>query len=346
MALSDAALQIAENLPEIISFAYAVSFLLLMWVYGNIAVKSIDRKMHFSTRYALSFGIGFLILFCASALENVFSPFSGGIYDLLNINFVINGVIATIVFSAAFYMISRQPKKKDDKKIIEELNEKIRKMKELLEKNKIMLVSEDDAKRKAVKLVSGFSVKAAVLRHGKWNIHMENLDKQKADVFIDPYDGSYEIAKDEKRIPALKLAGVVLIIAILAFSAINFKGFPQSDFSSIAEDLGISQEEFDIMFGEKNLPEGCVKAMTIAAKYGMKMASLDVIEDNETRRIIEEGSGQRVVIMYRAPHEGKNYTMAVAFPRDFDLESAESSEVSKNTNICVALGDKFCDCLK
>ncbi|NOX71919.1 MAG: hypothetical protein GXO64_04465 [Candidatus Micrarchaeota archaeon] len=328
------------------SILYWASFLFFSWTFGNIAVKSLRKKIHFATRYILSLGVGFIILFCASAMGNVFKFVSGGIFDLFKANLIINGIIATAIFSFAFYLLAAGTRRKEPSEIIKELNKKIQVMKDALSRNNIKTISDDDAKKRAIKLVDGYSAKNVVMRDDKWDVYMEDENGKKADVLIDPYDGSYEIIKDESHLPLKRIIGALLIIGIVLFSFFNFTGFYQDDLSSIAESLGIPESEFKNIIKPKNLPEGCTSAMSIAVKYGMKINELEKIDDEQMRLSLEEKIGERIIGLFIAPYNGMNYTMVVTLPHDFDMQSASEDDITKNTNICVALGDTLCDCLK
>ncbi len=346
MSFLELAAGMIDKLPQIMEIFYMLGFIVLIWVFGNIAVKSFKKKMNHAIRYGLSFAVGFVIFFCASAMNNVLIFVSGGLADMLRINLFINGIVATIIVSVGLFLVSRNRKEKLPEEIISEMQKRISKMKTLLAEHKIRLIDENDAKRKATKLVEGYSVKDATLREEKWDILMENLEKKKANVFIDPYDGSYEIAKDESFIKTniLGIIGTAVIVGIVIFSLFNFTGFPQSDMSEMLTNLGIPEEDAGMFFEEKNISEDCVSAMSIMARYGMRMDELEIYEGEETKTIIENTTGEKVLMMYIASYEGKDYIMSINLPQG--VNPADQQATGSKTNICVSTEDKFCDCLK
>lgn len=346
MSILELAAGMIDKLPQLFQLFYIIGFIVMAWFFGNIAVKSFKKKMNYAVRYGISFAVGFVIVFCASAMNNVIIFTSGGFLDMLQINLLINGIIATIIVSIGLYLVSSKRKEKPLEKVIEDMQKRIDKMKIALAEHKIRLISAEDAKKKATELVEGYNVKDATLREDKWDITMENLEKKKANVFIDPYDGSYDIAKDESYFKnnISAIIGIIAILGIVVFSLFNFTGFKQNDMSEMITDLGIPPEDAAMFFRERNITGDCVSAMSIMAKYGMNMEELEIYDSEETRQMIEEKTGERVLKMFVAPYEGKDYIMSLSLPEDAD--PSDEQAVGSKTNICVSTEDKFCDCLR
>jgi len=346
MSIVELAAGMIDKLPQIFHLFYITGFIFMAWVFGNFAVKYLNKRMSHIVRYGLSFAVGFIIVFCASAMNNAFIFVSGGFLDMLQANLFINGIIATIIISLGLHLVSGKSKEKPLDKVIKELESKTGRMKKLLEEHKIRLINEDEAKKKATDLVPGYNVKSVTLREERWDVLMENLEEKKANVFIDPYNGSYEIAKDEVFFHnnTSGILGIIIILGIVIFSLFNFSGFPQSDMQSMFADMGILQEDVKMLLQEKDMEEGCISAISIMAIYGMKMDELEFSESDEAREMIENITGEDVRMMYKAPYGGKDYIMAIALPNDVD--QSDQQEVAAKTNVCVATEDKFCDCLK
>lgn len=346
MSFLEIASQMIDKLPQIMQFVQILSAVVMIWFFGNIAVRSVQKKLHFGVRYLLSVAVGFLIYFCATAMNNVIILISGDIFDLLKLNLIINSIIATVIISVALYLLTFDRKEESPKKIIDDLKKKIEEMKIRMAEKKVMMVSREDAEKKALEHVDCYSVKSVTMRDGRWDVSMEDTDKRKADFFIDPYDGSFEIVKDEShiKIKAKSLIGAILLIGILIFSLFNFTGFVKDDFSDIAKGLGIPEEEAEMIFSQKDMEEGCISAMSITAKHGMSLGELDEYESEHTKKIIEESAEQKVIRMYTAPYEGTDYILAIVLPADVNM--TDSREIESSTNICVATEDKLCDCLR
>jgi hypothetical protein len=153
----------------------------------------------------------------------------------------------------------------------------------------------------AMKLMTLSVPYSAVLKE-KIKRMMDKLEKRK--------DKDAKMPEDRLRHPAT-IAGLVIFIGFIAFSLINFHGFPDMK-QNIFSSLGISDSDMaqinDAMnqFQSSpfaNLSAGCMSTLSeIQGKEGLQD---EVYEDDAVKVMIEQAAGGPVSEMYKLESGGK-----------------------------------------
>lgn len=118
-------------------------------------------------------------------------------------------------------------------------------------------------------------------------------------------------------------AGMLIIVVVLGFAAINFRGMP-SMMDNILSSLGISQSDFDSLKGlagaggtglpgdMASMPEGCVSVLAAISSHQDDLTGLlSDYEDQQLKARIEQGAGESVAMMKRADIEGTGVVLAI-----------------------------------
>ncbi len=323
-----------ELLPQLLTFAQAIIYVIFIWFFGAIAMKGLKKHLSFPFRTILTFCVGFLCLVSGVALSGYIVFLQDKILELFQVGVTVGGLISSIIFAIAFYLISRKVERTDPKTLIEKLKRRVGLLEGLLVEHKVPPLKEEEVKKKAKKLLRGYEIKEAKLKKTDWEITMVR-GKKKARIVMGAYDG--EVKFMEHEVPKLyhlisdplRVAGIGMIIFILGFSILNFRGFPtmaegiSSLFASSSYGLGGI-----LGVGEENLPEGCISAGKLALRYNPR---LPLFENETIERMIERGIGRDVQWMYKIEYEGTEYILAI----DSDFE-----------NVCSAREDRVCHCIK
>jgi hypothetical protein len=140
-----------------------------------------------------------------------------------------------------------------------------------------------------------------------------------------------------KKLDPVRIAGIVVLIAFLAFCMINFHGFPSVG-DRLFSSLGISPEDVDrisrqmgIIGGmSEDVPEGCVATATLLQENYDAIVSDTLPEhsDDGLRSVIESNSGYPVLKMYKVTHNSEDFILAIT-----------------ENSICSSTATKFCSCL-
>ncbi|NIO19428.1 MAG: hypothetical protein GTN76_01435 [Candidatus Aenigmarchaeota archaeon] len=327
-------LRLFELLPQFLSIAQTVIYVILAWFFGAIALKGLRKHLIFPVRMVLTFCIGFLCVISGIVISNYIPFLQDAMFRLFQVGLTVGGLISSIILAVALYMMSRKIERTDSKTLIEKLKKRVGLLEGVLVEHKIPPMREEDVRRKAEKLVPGYQFRHAGLNKMDWEVSLMK-GKKKAKVIMGAYDGEVKmIEHDMSKVEALisdplRVVGIGIIIFILGFSLINFRGFP-SMMEGLPSLFGLSPDELSGVLGgdDGNLPEGCISAGRLALKYNPK---LPVFEDESVEAIIESQSGTDVQWMYRIDYDGTDYILAI----DTNFE-----------NICSATMDKFCQCIE
>lgn len=327
-------LRLFELLPQLMSILQIVIYVILAWFFGAIAMKGLKKHLSFPFRIVLTFCVGFVCLVFGTVLSGYMVFLQGSVLKLFQLDLTIGGFIASVIIAVSLYLISKKVERTDPKNLIKKLKKRVGLLEGLLVEHEVHPISERLVRRRAEKLLPEYSVMDAKLNKTDWEIYLHK-GKRKAKVVMGAYDGELKIIEhDMSKIESIisdpfRIVGIGVIIFILAFSLISFKGFPSMT-ESLPSLFGMSSDELTGILGggEENLPEGCVSAGKLALKYSPQ---LPLMEDESVEMIIEGGAGIDIQWMYRVDYEGTDYILAI----DANFE-----------NICSATYEKFCQCIK
>jgi hypothetical protein len=286
--------------------------------------------MRFLVKLPIVFAVGFIALITAISLSNFINFFNEGFFfRIIQFNIFINGIISSIILAVSFYLITYKDAK--SRKTVEKLEKRIEDLENLLLKHKVPVLPKEKITEIAKKRFKNYKVSKADVNGKFWEVHMEK-GKKKITVAIGGYDGEIKDVIYESKLHMifsnpLKIIGALIIICLLLFSALFFKNFPSMG-ENLASAFGMSNEQYLELFGEKNLPEGCISASRLALKY---KPELPTYENLDVKKLIEDASGIKIKWMYRIEDEGKNYVLALDENFEYVCSSTESV---------------FCECVK
>jgi hypothetical protein len=334
MAIDPSILKLFELLPQIFNIAQIVIYIILAWVFGSIVMKGLKKHLTFLLRMVLTFCMGFLSLVSGIALSSYMPFLQDPIFRLFQVDIFIGGLTSSLILALAFYLMSRRVERTDPKTLITKLKKRLGLLEGVLVEHKIPPIREEEARKIAEKAIPGYAFREAKLNKTDWEVFLVR-DKRKAKVIMGAYDGEVKMVEHDMTgiehliSDPLRILGIGVIIFILGFSLLNFKGFPSMT-EGISSVFGLSPDSlFGIVGGdEADMPEGCVSAGRLALKYNPK---LPVFEDQSIEIMIENEAGIDVQWMYRIDYEGTDYILAI----DYNFEK-----------ICSATFDKLCSCME
>ncbi len=349
-------LSILGMLPQILGFMQIIVYVFLAWFFGSLAIKGMKKHFGFAVKVAIAFGIGFICLLGGTVLPRFFGLFQDGFFRMIQLDIMVGGIIMSFVFAIALYLMTRKSSGLNPIKENRKLKERVEILEGMLFKNRVRPIEESVAMDKAEKELRGFKAKKAIMEGNDWMVYLEHGNKQ-AIATIGGYHG--ELKETHYNMPLVdhlisepeRMAGIAIIIFFVVFSLLNFQGFPTmaDSFTEMVSSMtGLPPEQLDMFMGggSKNLPEGCVSAGTIFTRYGMNMGNLPVVDNDNVREMIEQETGQMVLMMYEAEYEGTDYIVGITLPEDTDILSVTQEDIVANANFCVATETNVCDCLK
>ncbi|MCX6817320.1 MAG: hypothetical protein NTU57_00500 [Candidatus Aenigmarchaeota archaeon] len=343
LSLSD----IMETLPQLLMLAQIVMYFVLSWIFGSFAFRGMKKKIPFAIRIVAMLGAGFLCVMAGAAIRGFMFFFKGTIFEMIQLDLFIGGIIAAGCLGAAFYLITRDEEEETDTSMVKKLTERVKLLEGLLVKSKVTTLKEDEVKKTAEALVKGYKAKQANLKNTDWEVLLEK-DKKKAVVVMGAYTG--EVKKiDYAKTPfsdPFRLGGIALIIALLVFSVLFFKGLP-SVTEGVASMLGMNDEQFKALTGGTSLPEGCVPTVRILMSQGINMVgSESAYMDEALKASIESATGRKVLILQKTEFQGEEFTLAITFPQDMSVTGITNEQIMQNAEVCSAHGGTLCDCVK
>lgn len=321
-------------LPELLFIAQIITYLFLAWFLGSLAFRGMRKRIPFAIKVIATIGTGFLCLVAGTVLAKYMFFFEGTVFQIFQLDLFLGGLITSITVAIAFYMITHKDKGEGKDKMINKLQERVSLLEGLLLKHEVPTLREDEVKKTSEALVPGFKAKEADLKKTDWEILLERGER-KVKVILSAYTG--EVKKIEHLgakgmlSDPVRIIGIALVIFLVAFSLLNFRGFP-SMMEGVASLLGMSPEQFSMFAGSEELPEGCVPVTDLLTEHGISvLGGESAYRNEEVKNMIEGEAGVNIEWMYRIDHEGANYILAV----DSGLQ-----------NMCSATEDKFCQCIR
>ncbi|MBI4020606.1 MAG: hypothetical protein HY369_00015 [Candidatus Aenigmarchaeota archaeon] len=132
----------------------------------------------------------------------------------------------------------------------------------------------------------------------------------------------------------VKIAGLAVIVVVVAFSLIGFSGFPSIS-GRLFTSFGISQEELSDLsstletFTGADLPAGCASAITVLQPVNFDLNALPTSTNPTARATLEAGSGTAIPLMKQTTYQGAEYFLAT----------------TADGRLCHALTNQFCGCI-
>ncbi|MCK5022611.1 MAG: hypothetical protein KAS04_00415, partial [Candidatus Aenigmarchaeota archaeon] len=339
---------IIEMLPQILSVVQLSMYIVLAWVFGSLAVKGLKKDIPFAIKMAVMMGAGFLCVMSGVALRGFLFFMKGTIFETLQMDSFIMGLLASIILALSFLMITREDEKTNNKGTIKTLRERIGLLEGILIKTNAPMLKETEVKKTAETLLRGYDAKEAKLNKNNWEILLVK-DEKRAIVVMGAFTG--EIKSVEKQGSHLlkdpiKIVGVAAIIILAIVVLLNFRGFP-SMLDSIASMIGMDPQELGALFGDSsNLPEGCVPTVRILMQQGVNVMGGEGTYSNENvRQMIESQTGRQVFMMYEAEYANTNYILSITLPSDMTLSGFTNEELMENMQICSSTEETFCECI-
>jgi len=334
MAIDPSILSLFELLPQILSIVQVIIYIILAWVFGSIALKGLKKHLIFPVRMVLRFCVGFLCIVCGIVISGYIPFIQDPLLKLFQIDLTIGSLISSLLFALSFYLITRKFERTDPKTLIKKLRRRIGLLEGVLVAHKVPPIKEGEAREIAEKAIPGYAFRDAKLSKTDWEVVLQK-GEGRATVVMGAYDGKvktvdYDMPKIEYLIShPFRILGIGIMILILGFSFMNFRGFPSMT-EGISSVFGLSPDSLLGIVGgdEGEIPEGCVSAGRLALKYSPK---LPVLEDQSIETMIENEAGIDIQWMYRIDHEGTDYILAI----DYSFEK-----------ICSATFEKLCHCME
>jgi uncharacterized membrane protein YkoI len=345
-------LDIIDILPQLMLIAQTVMYFVLAWVFGSLAFRGMKKHISFLIKIIAMLGTGFVCLIVGTVLKNYILFFRGTIFESIQLDLFLGGLISSIAFAFALYMITHKEEKTDKDTLIKKLQERVNLLRGILLKNHAPTLKEDKVRKTAETLVPGFTAIQANLKGADWEILLKKDDK-KAVVMLGAYTGEVKkIEHDKTKSEALfsdplRIAGIGIILFLIGFSFFSFHGFPNM-LEGVASLFGMTPDEFNMLMGigDQNLPEGCVSATRLLMKQGVNiMGGKDSYLNEDVRGMIENATNKQVVLMYKADFEGKEYILSVTLPQELDFSQMSNDEIIRNADICSSTEEIFCDCI-
>ncbi|MEM5871755.1 MAG: hypothetical protein QW051_02695 [Candidatus Aenigmatarchaeota archaeon] len=336
---------IFEVIPKFLLIAQILITLFFSWVFGSISLQTFRKKLPFYFRLPLLLATGFVCFLAANSLKNYIFFFQENVIKILQIDIFVTGILISFLFSIAFYLISKGIYEQDEN--INELKERIKLLESILIKEKIQPIKEIDIKKTAEALVPGFSSKEAKLNEAEWEVFLEKGNK-KAKVIFGAYTGEVRKIEYENMRNTNLVIGALIILSIFTFTILNFKGFPNI-YQSISPLFGLTDEQFNSLFGIKEMPKDCVATIRILSKQGVKILGSTGVEsvNEEIKTIIKNSTNNTAILAYEAEYNGKNYTVVITLPKSFENKTNTTNEdIAKNAEICTLKEKEICDCIR
>ena len=254
-----------------------------------------------------------------------FVPFlNSGFFHMLQLDFTIAALSVSILLAIALHLMTRDGDYKKPEEVIDALRRKVAVLEGKL-RDRAKHITDKEAKRIAEGGMQGYKAVKATLFCNEFEVELRSGEKA-AKAIIDAWDG--EIKQKNMRFEARRffrdphvIAGLLIIIAILAATAVFFEGFPDpteaftSMFGITMEDVANMSENLrDNPFTSGELPPGCVSPFifnTYKSQLTDRQFLLDhAYHDNSTRNVFEDKSLDTVSLMLRIDHEGRDVIMA------------------------------------
>lgn len=335
--------QLLANLPVVLQVFQAISYILLVFFLGHLAIKGYRGNLKFYLAFPLKAGLGLASIIIGSTIGSylkLIPIFNTGLLMLLQADLVIGGMISAFLLALGLYLFSyRAPvfKLTSIGKSIPVLDDRLGRIEATLFREGILKpgVKEAEAREEAEKAIAGYKAISAKMEDDFWYVNMKK-GKKNALVIVDGYSGRVKSIV-VKGIDIVRIGGMIVIAALIVFGVLTFTGFPNLS-DDLYAFLGISESDVSglgsLLSGPVTGPAkkdpSCVGVQALILSYGFDIVNnkFPPYSNSEVQAIIEQNSGSPVKAMYSITHEGKDVIVAVT-----------------EDSICSATQSAFCECL-
>ena len=332
-------------ISEIIKISEFFILIFFIYTFGSIAILGYRKKIPFTISVLIKFALGFVCWILGYSLS-ILIPFK-----FLGADKIFGGLISALVFAISFYLFSYKVKREPS---LEEINNKLRKIEESLERIRVSLLQhkiipkpekQEEAEKKAKELFKDYKIISSNLIEGNWEIKLAKKGKEIL-VVLDSYTNKVKsIVKQE---PPLKkfftqktnIIGVSLILILIIFSLLNFQGisFEYSLFSN----LGMNEMNMN----EPNLSDNpeCITAKNVLQYINIINISGQQLENPSPQLLsaLEKTNvGYNSLGIIKTNVQGKEYGLALLIPEGAQFSSAADLLKAK---FCSVYLDEVCDC--
>jgi len=140
-------LRLFEFLPQLLSIAQTVIYVIFAWFFGAIALKGLKKHLVFPARIVLTFCVGFVCLVFGIALSGYMVFFQDSVFRLFQLDLLIGGLVSSVILAVAFYLMSRRIERTDPKTLINRLKKRVGLLEGLLVEHKVPPVKEEEARK-------------------------------------------------------------------------------------------------------------------------------------------------------------------------------------------------------
>jgi hypothetical protein len=344
-------MQLLEMLPQLLATVQIIIYVFLSWFFGSIAIRGMKYRLSFPIKIGLTFGLGFACMVAGTALPVAFNIMQTGILKAFQVDSLIFGIIISIVFAMCLYMISKEAKGVGHKELSEKLAKRVEVMESMMLQGRPRPILESDAREIAKQALVGYDAKTAKLKGAEWLVLLEKGNR-KASVLLGAFDGYVKEVKHEMPLSERlisdpgRIAGIIIIVGILVFSMFSFRGFPTIS-DSMASMLGMSPEDMKGLLGVgENLPAGCVSARNLFMRTGVNIGGMPPYDNEGTKNMLEQATGQTVLMMFETEYEGTGYIGSVVIPKNMDVTGVSQEELTSQASFCSSTKDTLCSCMK
>ncbi len=326
-------------LPTLLYTMQWMFYLFFIWFYGSISMKGGKKHMPVIMDFGIKFLMGVLCLVGGIAFAGFVPFFSDGIMHIMQIDMLVAGLLVSVLLALAYRLITHDGDVMPGD-TLDALRRKVVVLEEMLRKG-AKHIAEKDARKMAEAKMPGYKADTAKLLGNEWEIDLK-LGEKRGRVILDAWDG--ELKKRIKKLEvgqffkdAQKVAGLALVIALIAASAVFFDGFPDptDSFSSM---FGVSMQDIaSISESLRDNPlfvsEDCISPLSLT-RYRSNFEDLEYVrdhihEDESDKGLMEVSSGKGVNYMLRIDHEGKELILAIM----------------DDLSLCYLTDGEFCGCL-
>ncbi len=334
---------IIDVLPQLLGAVQIILYVALSWTFGSVAFFGMKKRIPFAVRMVAKLGTGFLCILAGLALGKYLPLPRDGLFQMLQLDLLMAGLAASALAGTALFLMTAGNAENEGKSV-KRLEERVRLLEGALLNNRVPTIPENDAMKSAETALPGFQAKRASLKAADWEVMLEK-DSRTAVVTLGAHTGEVKGIERAGRLRDPRVvAGAAIMIGIVAFSVLSFRGFPSMT-EGIASMMGMSDEQFNSLVGGSELPEGCVATVRILMSQGVSVISNDKLySDDSAKALFETATGRQVMLMYKTSYEGSERIVSITLPKDMD--ASNSGNVMENAEICSSTAGEFCDCVK
>ncbi|MBN2330213.1 MAG: hypothetical protein JXC85_00180 [Candidatus Aenigmarchaeota archaeon] len=312
-------------LPAMLYLLQIAFYLFFIWFCGSIAMRGYMKEHPFMLGFGIRFMSGAICLVGGLSLAGFVPYLSKGMLKMMQLDIMVAGLSVSLLLAIAYRMITHDEAGSLPGDVVDSLLRKVAVLEDKL-KSGAHALTEKEAIRKAEAVLSGYKASKARMVGNEWDVELKQGERP-GRVVIDAWDG--EIKKKLSKLElsgffkdARKLAGLIIIIAVVIAAIVFFEGFPDptEGFTSLlgmdmSEIANMSASMRDSPFLSGDLDQGCASPAVFTI-YEAQLTDKDFLldhlhEDEELERIIEESSGEPSKIMIRMDHGGKELILAV-----------------------------------